>query len=94
MEYKKRLNVVSNDFPKEADLILGTEFLKEQDAVLSFKEETLLYGNPHGTTPFVSHDTVSLPARTKSLTRVTIQNSTRSNGYLPKINAGPGIYMG
>ena len=75
-----RLNVVSNDFPIEADGILGTEFLKEQDAVLSFKEETLLYGNPQKNTPFVSHDTVSLPARGKTLIKVTIQNSTRSNG--------------
>ena len=33
-------------------------------------------------------------ARTKTLIKITIQNSTPSSDYIPKINAGPGIYMG
>ena len=32
-----RLNIVSDDFPIEADGILGVEFLREQGATLSFK---------------------------------------------------------
>ena len=89
-----RLNVVSDSFPVEADGILGVEFLKEQKAILSFENDALLYGDANETSPFISHDTLYLPARTKTLITISIQNPTRSTGYLPKINAGPEILIG
>ena len=89
-----RLNIVPDDFPIEADGILGVEFLREQGATLSFKDRSLSFGHPRETTPFLSHDTFYLPARTKTLVQVTIQNPTRSTGYIPRINAGPGLLMG
>ena len=55
-----RMNVVPDTFPIEADGILGIEFLKEQDATLSFRSDALLWGNPRETIPFVSHDVIYL----------------------------------
>ena len=37
-----RMNIVPDGFPIEADGILGIEFLKEQEATLSFRNNTLL----------------------------------------------------
>ena len=89
-----RMNVVPDSFPIEADGILGIEFLKEQEATLSFRNDALLWGNPRETAPFVSHDVLYLPARTKTLVKITINKPNRFSGYLPKINAGPGIFIG
>ena len=89
-----RMNVVPNTFPIEADGILGIEFLKEQDATLSFRSNALLWGNPREIVPFVSHDVFYLPARTKMLVKITVNKANHFSGYLPKINAGPGIFIG
>ena len=89
-----RMNVVPDSFPIEADGILGIEFLKEQDATLSFRSDALLWGNPRETIPFITHDLLYLPARTKTLVKITVNKPNCFPGYLPKINAGPGIFIG
>ena len=88
--------VVSDDFPIETDGILGVEFLREQGATLSFKDSSLFFGHPRETISFISHDTFHLPARTymETLVQIAIKNPTRGTGYIPRINAGPGLFIG
>ena len=89
-----RLNIVSDDFTIKVDGILRVEFLKEQKAILSFGDDVPLYGDAHSSVPFSNQNAHYLPARTKSLIQISIQNSNRSTGYTPKINAGPGVLIG
>ena len=91
-DVKSRLNIVSDSFPISADGILGVEFLREQEATLSFKDGSISFGNPCETVAFTNHDTLYLPARTKTLVQINIQNPSRSAGYIPRVNAGPGLY--
>ena len=88
------MNVVPDSFPVEAEGILGIEFLKEQNATLSFRSDALIWGNPRESVPFVSHDLLYLPARTKILVKITFNKPNHFSAYLPKINAGPGICIG
>ena len=50
-----RLNIVPDEFPIQADGILGVEFLREQEATLSFRDDTLHWGNPRETVPQTSN---------------------------------------
>ncbi|CAB0043096.1 unnamed protein product [Trichogramma brassicae] len=43
---------------------------------------------------FINYDTLFLPARTKTLVAVKLQPNSASNGYVPRIDAGPGIFTG
>ena len=89
-----RMNVIPDSFPIEADGILDIEFLKEQDATLSFRSDALLWENSRETVAFISHDILYLPAQTKTLVRITINKPNSFFGYLLKINTGPGIFIG
>ncbi|KAL7286639.1 hypothetical protein TKK_0019135 [Trichogramma kaykai] len=71
------------------------EFLREQRAVLSFKENELVINNADiAKIPFINYDTLFLPARTKTLVAIKLQPNSASNGYVPRIDAGPGIFAG
>ena len=41
----------------------------------------------------MNHDVLYLPARTKTLVQISIENHARSAGYIPRINAGPGLFV-
>ncbi|CAB0043459.1 unnamed protein product [Trichogramma brassicae] len=89
------VNIVDDNFPISFDGILGMEFLREQQAVLSFKENELVISNADiAKIPFINYDTLFLPARTKTLVAVKLQPNSASNGYVPRIDAGPGIFAG
>ena len=70
------------------------EFMRAQNVILSFKDSALIFGQPRGTIPFLKHDTVYLPAKTKTLVQVTVQNPARRTGYVSRINAGPVVFIG
>ena len=75
--------------------ILGVEFLKSQKATLKFKRnanEELIIGGM--TIPFESHYTIKLPARQKVLVTLPIKNNELKTGYIRKIKAGHGIFLG
>ncbi|CAB0034770.1 unnamed protein product [Trichogramma brassicae] len=92
---KCSVNIVDDNFSISFDGILGMEFLREQQAVLSFKENELVINNADITKiPFINYDTLFLPARTKTLVAVKLQPNSASNGYVPLDDAGPGIFAG
>ena len=87
------INIVPDNFPIEWDGILGVEYLKTQGAVLSFAGRKLIL-RQQCSIPFINHDKVLAPARTKKLIAVKVSNPTISSGYVARIQAEPGIYLG
>ena len=68
--------------------------MRAQEATLSFQHSLLVWGESREATPFLNHDTIYLPSRTKTLVQITVQNPTRQAGYVPRIQTGPGIFIG
>lgn len=84
--------IVDKDFPIEHEGILGTPFLKQQGGVLNFIDECLHLGEDD--IPLISNSTIKLKARSKTLVEIPIIKSNLSEGYIDRIEAGPGIYAG
>ena len=86
--------VVDNDFPIKETGILGLSFLKKQEITLRFRDtlpDSLQFGKGENLScASSSHD---LPPRTKVLITIPT-NSTNASGYVRRIDAGPGIFVG
>lgn len=85
-------HVVPNDFPIQQDGILGTEFLKTQKATIDYPRASLVING----TPYYFHndEIITLPARTRKQVFVRVANPEIKYGYVPKLNAGPQVYLG
>ena len=81
--------IIPEDFPIEQNGILGTSFLGNHRAILQFLGITLHLGNPLN-----NNFKIKLPARSKFFTTIPISRTDLNQGYIGKINAGPGIYLG
>ena len=87
-----KFHLVRSNFPISTCGILGTEFLRENSATLKFeKGDTLLnLPNLNASSPY----TITLPPRTRKLTSLPIVSTNLQEGYLNKINVGPGVFIG
>ena len=86
--------VVDNDFPIKETGILGLSFLKKQEITLKFRDtlpDSLQFGK--GETLSCASSSHDLPPRTKVLITVPT-NSSNASGYVRRIDAGPGIFVG
>lgn len=89
------LNVVPDTYPIEWDGILSMEYLKSQNAILSIEDEYLLTRESRPEViPFVNNESFYLSARTKTLIKVKVANENRKNGYVPRLDVGPGVFVG
>lgn len=88
------MNVVDSNFPIPWDGILGIQFLKQHNASLSFRDQTLTIEGLTKPIPFVEHSIVTLPARSKVLITLKVANPECKDGYIPRISAGPNVYLG
>ena len=68
------------------------QFLRENKAVLNFGDEELMFCDQ--SVPFQEYHTVHLPARTKKLIDIPVMNSLAKDGYIGRIQAGPGVFLG
>lgn len=90
-----KFQVVTDRFPVKTDGILDIKFLTQQEAVLQFKNQlpsSLRLGDKEFS--FDTHISLELPPRTKKLIDLPIKNSDKQSGYIRRINAGPGVYLG
>ena len=90
-----KFQVVAETFQIKQKGILGVEFLKSQEAILKFKKDTsgeLIVGGV--TVPFETHTTIKLPARHKVLVTLPVKRNELLSGYVQKIKAGPGLFLG
>ena len=90
-----KFQVVPGKFNIQSEGILGIEFLKSQEATLRFKRNSngdLMIGGM--SIPFETHTTIRLSARQKVLVTLPVKNNNLETGYIRKIQAGPGIFLG
>ena len=85
-------NIIPENFPIKQQGILGMQFLRENKAVLNFGDEELMFRDQ--SIPFQEYHTVHLPARTKKLIDIPVMNPLAKDGYIGRIQAGPGVFLG
>lgn len=83
---------VPNDFPISQSGILGMAFLKQQGAMFSVAGVNIHLGSRE--LPEISYTTICLPARTKKLVEIPLKENNLSEGYIRKLDAGPGVFLG
>lgn len=84
--------IVQKDFPIKQQGILGMQFLKGNKAILNFEHGKLEFNDI--SLPFLEYHTIHLPARTKKLVKISASDTQLRDGYLARIQAGPGIFLG
>ena len=85
-------HIVPETFPIKQQGILGMQFLKENGAILNLKNGQLIFDND--SLPLLEYHTIHLPARTKKLIKIPISDASAKSGYLARIQAGPGVFLG
>ena len=90
--YLTTLNIIPNEVPTEQDGILGTEFLRNNDAKINYAEKQLKINNE--VYPFEMQETILVPARTISYFYVRIKNSEQKQGFIPQLHLYNGVYLG
>ncbi|KYN21197.1 hypothetical protein ALC57_06434, partial [Trachymyrmex cornetzi] len=85
-------HVVPDTFPIFPDGILGTEFFQSQKATIDYLRKSLIVNG----IPYFFHynEIVTIPARTRKQIYIRIANPEIKYGYVPKLNAGPQVYLG
>lgn len=85
------LYVVPDTFSIPQEGILGTEFLQYSDDI-NLKEK---FVNWHGIEiPFADREVIIVPARSRSTFCIKVVNSDLKVGYVPRLRACEGVYMG
>lgn len=86
--------IVPNNFPVSCDGMLGMPFLADSVIDLPTKAIKHKLGKFPFTTPPKKGTTLILKARTKQLVTLPVINIDLSEGYLPLLPTGPGVYLG
>ena len=94
LDIQCEMHVVPNDFPIPWDGILGVQFLKQQNATLNFSDDIVTLNNGEIKIPIVDHEIIVLPARSQTLVALRVRNGDTGSGYIPRINAGPRVFLG
>lgn len=87
----QNFQIVRDDFPINCDGILGSEFFNSNKAVISFQERAMIVGGRK--IPFYE-DLIELPPRSRQLVQVRVSNKALTQGYLPPLTLGEGIFAG
>lgn len=84
-------HVVSKNFPIPQDGILGADFLSGTGKIDFANQIVEWYDLSF---PFTRREVVRLPARSRAVTHVRVINSDVSEGYIPRLPAREGVYLG
>ena len=84
--------VVSESFPILLDGILGIEALRQHRVVLNLIDDCLHLGDQDF--PLLTHATIKLPARSKAIVKIILKRTNLREGYISRIDCGPGVYAG
>lgn len=92
-------HIVDTNLPFQGSGILGLEFLINQKVDIRYLQRTITTANkPASPVHWYEHrkttDPVTIPARTKVVIGIQIQNSELKVGYLPRIPTPKGIFLG
>lgn len=86
-----RFLVVPDDFPIEADGLLGGDFIPTS-ALVSYKDNCLTWGNQR--IPFSNVTFATLPPRSNVGIKLALSPTDRTEGYIPRIDIHPGVFFG
>ena len=92
LAYPAILNIIPNRVPVEKDGVLGSEFFQDNNVNISYTSKCLEIENHCHS--FESTNTLTIPKRTVPTFYVPIKNTEKSEGYIPRLHIGEGIYAG
>ena len=89
--YPVKMHVVPDNFPIFQEGILGQAFLKHAN-FLNFESSLLSWHNIE--IPFVMHEPITIPPRTRAPFYVKVANKNIKEGFFPRIPVADGVYLG
>jgi len=87
-----KFHVVQVEVPIPSDGILGSEFLKINNAILNYDKGSLIIGNM--SIPFYNKNEIIVSARTVLPVSFNITNPEKTEGYIPHCELVKGLYLG
>ena len=90
--YPTILNVIPNEVPIDEDGDLGSEFFWEHKVNINCLSKCTQIQNK--LYPFESTQILTIPVRTVTTFHIPIENTEKSEGYVPRLHVGEGIYAG
>lgn len=91
MGYPLTFHIVPDNFPIAQEGILGSDFLRNTSRI-DFQEKRIIW---HGEIiPFVLRETIVVPSRSSTTLCLRVTNSDISEGYIPRLSVGQGVYFG
>lgn len=90
-----KFQVVNDNFSIKKKRILGVNFLEQKEAQLIFRSNgsgEMKINEQSYPLNKIAH--IRLPARSNTLIALPIQDTDLKEGYLPRINVGPDVYLG
>ena len=88
--YPTILNIIPNEVPIDEDGVLGLEFFRKNKVNMNYVSKCLEIQNK--LYPSKSTQILNIPARTVTTFYVPTENSEKSEGNVPRIHFGEGIY--
>ena len=88
--HTKILNIIPNEVPIDEDGVVGSQFFWGNKVNINYVSKCLeildkLY-------PFQSTQILTIPARTVTTFFITIENTEKSEGYIPRLHIAEGVY--
>ena len=90
--YPTILNIIPNEIPINEDGVLGSELFWENKVNTNYISKCLEIQNK--LYPFESTQISTIPVRTVTTFYIITENSGKSEGYIPRLHIGEGIYAG
>ncbi|KMQ92398.1 enzymatic polyprotein endonuclease reverse [Lasius niger] len=87
-----KFHVVLDDISIPSDGIIGSEFLRDNNAILDYNKEVLIIKDI--IIPFYKEKKVTIPARTVTPVCFNITNPEKAEGYIPFCEPVKGLYLG
>ena len=90
--YPTILNIIPNEVVIDKDAVLGAEFFGENEVNINYVSNCLEIQNK--LYPYESTQILPIPARAVTTFHIPIENAGKSEGYIPRLHIGEGIYAG
>ena len=88
--YPTILNIIPNEVPIDEHGVLGSEFFRENKVNINYVSKCLEIQNK--LYPFESTQISTISARTVTTFYITIENTEKIKGYIPRLHIGEGTY--
>ena len=85
-------NIITNEVSVEEDGVLGSEFFQDNNVNINYTPKCLK--NEYHFYPLKCKNTLTIPARTVTTFYVQINNTQKSEGYIPRLHIKHGVYVG